>query len=114
MTIAQMRENQDVPVVIIDKNGDITYINNKFIEVFGFTHSDAIGQPVLIIIPNELHDAHNMGLSRFIYTEKPTLLHKPLNLKAKKKNGDEFDAEHFIVAEKKGNDWEIGATIKPL
>ncbi len=114
MTIDEMKELTDISVIIANKEGIITYINEKFVEVFGFNRDEAIGENIVIIIPEELHDAHNMGFSRFVSTGKGSLLNEPLSLKARNKAGDEFDAEHFIIAEKRNDGWEIGSTVKPL
>jgi len=37
-----------------------------------------------------------------------------LTLKAINKDGEEFDAEHFIIAQKVDDEWVFGATIKPV
>ena len=114
MIIEDIKKYTDVPVVVVDNQGIFTYVNDKFCSVFGWQQHNILGQSLTLIIPPNLHDAHNMGFSRFLSTEKPTLLGKPLKLKAVDSSGKEFIAEHFIVAEKINGHWYFAATIKPL
>ena len=113
-TINELMVENDLPVVISDHNGFITYVNKGFEKFFGWSKDESIGKPLTLIIPKKLHDAHHLGFSRFITTSTPTLLNKPLNLKALTKDGREIDSEHIIIAEKKDDKWVFGATIRPL
>ena len=112
-TIEDLKKEKTLPVVISDHDGFITYVNPRFEEVFGWKLKEALGKPLTIIIPKNLHDAHHLGFSRFLATGKATLLNQPLKLKAVTKNGHEFESEHFIIAEKNGRQWVFGATIHP-
>lgn len=114
MTIEEMKKIEDKTVVVTDDQGIFTYVNSKFEQDFGWTVEEAVGQSMVMIIPENLRDAHNMGFSRFLSTETPTLLEQNLKLKAVNKSDDEFDAEHFIIAEKIDGKWNFAATIKPL
>lgn len=113
-TIEEMKGQNDAAVVIANQYGVITFVNPRFSEIFGWGPNEIVGKPLSTIIPTNLHDAHNLGFSRFLTTEQPRLLQKPLRLKAVKKDGVIFDAEHFIVANKKNDEWIFGATIRPL
>ncbi len=113
-TIEQFKRREDVPVVVSDDQGVLVHVNRSFEEIFGWTSQESLGQPMIMIIPPYLRDAHHMGFSRFLSTQKPTLMAKPLTLKAINKKGQEFDAEHFIIAEKIQGRWQFAATIKPL
>ncbi len=113
-TINEIMQETNVPVVLADQEGQITYVNDQFEAVFGWHASEIMGRPLTVIIPKNLHDAHHLGFSRFLTTGKPTLLNQPLKLKTVTKKGREFDAEHTIVAEQKQGQWVFGATIRPL
>jgi len=113
-TIEQMRSRQDVPVVIAEQDGCISYVNTAFEAVFGWTAKQVVGQSLAVIMPARLRDAHNLGFSRFLTTGVPTVSGRPLMLKAVTKDGREFDAEHLIVAEQTPDGWRFGATIRPL
>ncbi len=113
-TIDEMKRETDLPVVIADCEGFITYVNESFQLVFGWNSDEILGKTLTTIIPRTLHDAHNLGFSRFLLTGTPTLLGQSLNLKAVSKDGKEFDAEHYIIAEHQEDQWTFGAMIRPL
>lgn len=113
-SIAELEHVSDVPVVVADHQGLITRINRRFQSVFGWSEGEIIGKPLTILIPKRLRDAHHLGFSRFLTTSQATLLDRPLRLRAVAKDGVEFDAEHYIIAEKGPQGWTFGATIRPL
>lgn len=113
-TINEMKRETDLSVLVTDDQGFITYVNERFRVVFGWSADEIIGQPLTVVIPKSYHDSHNLGFSRFAMTEKPKVLNHPLQLKAVTKDGREIDAEHFITAEQQQGQWVFGATLRPL
>ncbi len=113
-TIADFKAVQDTPVLIADQEGVIVYVNAAFEREFGWTSAEAVGRPLTIIIPENLRYAHHLGFSRYQTTGTPTVTGRPLNLRAIDKQGAEFDAEHFIIAEKQGDKLFFAATVKPI
>ncbi|HAT4425597.1 hypothetical protein SC663_09590 [Legionella pneumophila serogroup 1] len=73
-----------------------------------------LGKPLFTIIPEEFYTAHDIGFSRFIKTEKPTLLGKPLAFSIRHAADGTLSAEHTIYAEKKEGKWVFGALIRPM
>ena len=114
MTIDEAMRETAVPVVVADDQGLITYVNQRFERVFGWRPGEIVGSPLTMVIPKAFHDAHNLGLSRFLLTGKPVLLNRPIALKAVTRDGQELEAEHYIVAEQRQGRWVLGATIRPL
>jgi PAS domain S-box-containing protein len=112
--VADLRCEAVVPVVIADHQGLISYVNTPFVDLFGWSPTEIVGLPLSTIIPRNLHDAHQLGFSRFLTSGKATLLNQPLKLRAVAKDGREFDAEHTISAEHHDGHWTFGATIRPL
>ena len=113
-SLEALKNNSVIPLVMANHLGEITFINQKFAYLFKWHLDEIIGEPLSVIIPKHLHDAHHMGFSRFLATEKPTLLEQPLDLLAVTKDGIEFTAKHVIYAEKKGDHWQFLATIESL
>src|SRR5947207_3252439 len=113
--IEDVKKNTDVPVVVANNHSVIMWVNRKFEEVFQWSQKEIVGKLLTTIIPQELHDAHNLGFSRFIATEKSLILNQTISLKAVKKNGEVFAAEHYIQAEKNAEGvWMFAATICPV
>lgn len=113
-TIDETLGQAGVAAVLANQEGYILRVNTTFEHVFGWTSPEILGQPLTVIIPANLRDAHHMGVSRFLLTGRPTLLNRALALKAVTKDGRVFDAEHFIVAEQRDGQWLFAATIRPV
>ncbi len=113
-SIDDLKRITDVPVVIVDSREVITYVNESFESVFGWQSNEIIGKLLLTLIPKAFYDAHNLAFSRFLITGQSTVLQQPLRLLAMSKDGHEFIAEHFIIAERNQDKWIFGATIRPL
>ena len=110
----QLKQEENVPVVMADQQGLIIYVNKKFEEVFKWKANEVTGKPLTIIIPDNLHDAHNLGFSRFLSTEKSIIMNQRLNLKAVDSEGTVFSAEHHIQSEKIDGEWIFAATIQRI
>ncbi|PSB30029.1 PAS domain S-box protein [Stenomitos frigidus] len=113
-TIGELKLETDVPVVITDQQGFITYINDCFTSIFGWSEAEITGQMITIIIPMGFHDPHHLGFSRFLSTHKSTILNHPLQLKAITKDGREIASEHLLMAEQEQGQWFFAATLRPL
>lgn len=113
MTLEELRKRTDAAFIGSDQEGRVTDVNAAFTAIFGWSREEIVGRPLTTIIPPNLRDAHLLGFSRFLTTNKTTLLNMPLSLKAISKEGRVFDAEHLIVAEKKKGRWSFGASIRP-
>lgn len=113
-TIDEMKLESDLPVLIADCQGLIVYVNEPFNIIFGWQHQEILGHSLEAVIPRSYHDSHHLGFSRFVMTEKPTLLNHPLKLMAVTKDGREIESEHFIIAEQQQGEWLFAATLRPL
>jgi PAS domain S-box-containing protein len=113
-TIEQLRQVNDAAVVVVNQEGAITFVNGPFEDLFQWRSDQIVGKPLTTIIPVNLRDAHQLGFSRFLTTEKPSVLQTPLLLKAVSRDGRVFEAEHYIVAERIDGSWNFAATIKPV
>jgi len=114
LTIDALKAETDIPVIIVEDDGIIVHINQVFEKTWGWQKEVLIGQALTKIVPDNLKDAHNMGFSRFLLNEKPTILNQALTLVIALADGKEAAAEHFIIAEKINDKWVFGAKITPL
>ncbi|WP_414552784.1 PAS domain S-box protein [Anabaena sp. CCY 0017] len=112
-TINEIKSQNQLPVIITDQQGFITYINEAFNTVYGWSYEELLGLPLEVIIPHSMHDSHRLSFSRFVMTEKAKILNHPLLLKTVTKEGIEVISVHFITAEKQGENWFFAATISP-
>lgn len=109
----QLTQIQDVPVVIADRQGIITYVNARFLRDYAWSE-DIVGKSLVTIIPVPFHDSHNLGHSRFLLTEQSRVMGHPLRAMVLTGDGQAVMSEHTIVAHKTGDDWVFGATLRPI
>jgi PAS domain S-box-containing protein len=80
-------------IITSDESKQILFWNKGAEYIFGYSPEEAIGQPLTLIIPGHLHQRHNEGIERMNQGKEPRVLGKVLELKAIKKNGEEFPIE---------------------
>ena len=107
-----INEEED-PMVFANAQGEITSINGRFEEVFLWSADRLIGESLNTIIPESLHNSHNMGFSRYVLSGQATLLNTPLELQIQLGNGEIILAEHLIVALEKDGEKLFAAKITP-
>jgi PAS domain-containing protein len=107
-------KNGELAVVVANKEGNVIDVNSHFEAIFGWTAAEIVGQSITVILPPFFQDSHNLGFARFSATGESKVLNHPLNLKAVTKDQREIESEHFIIAEKQGDEWVFAATLRPL
>lgn len=80
-------------IITSDETKLILFWNKGAEYIFGYSSDEAVGQPLTLIIPGQLHQMHNKGIERMNQGKKPHVLGKVLELKAVKKGGEEFPIE---------------------
>ena len=80
-------------IITSDETKQILFWNKGAEYIFGYSSDEAIGQPMTLIIPAELHQRHNEGIERMNQRREPRVLGKVLELIAVKKDGEEFPIE---------------------
>ncbi|MBX4862788.1 EAL domain-containing protein [Rhizobium sophorae] len=93
LTVAKFAEATNLSLVSIDSRGDIEFVNPSACKLFGYTRSEMIGQPIMIIIPERMRGAHMAGLQRVAGGQAPHLGGRPVEVCALKKDGTEFPIE---------------------
>jgi len=77
-------ENSKEGLVLTGKAGIIELVNSRFLELFGYSEEEVLGQPIEIVIPREKKETHigtrseyskdpktrNMGIGMYLYGEK--------------------------------------------
>lgn len=105
-------DEQTIPVIAINQEGIIFFVNDSFEEEYGWSEDDLKGNPITKIIPSHMRDAHNLGFSRFLTTETSRIMNKEISLPIYCKDGTVEDAIHFITAKKQNEEWNFAALIK--
>jgi sigma-B regulation protein RsbU (phosphoserine phosphatase) len=105
--------DEHVAVVGMDGDGILSFMNPLFTSLYGW-RQDIVGQPLTVIMPPHMRQAHTIGFSRMISTGKPKLLGKPVQLPVLHADGHIVASTLVIVGEKQGDSWRFAATFQPL
>ncbi len=85
-------------VITMDAQGAITSWNKQAELVFGWSHSEAIGQRMSeMIIPERQRAAHERGLHHFLATGDGPILRRRIEVTALRRSGVEFPVELEIM-----------------
>jgi PAS domain S-box-containing protein len=80
-------------MVITNEKGEITLLNEKAEELFGFTRAELMGKPVEVLIPERHRATHPQKRQAFIAAPETRAMGAGLNLRALRKDGTEFPVE---------------------
>ncbi len=104
----------NLSLLSIDSSAAIRFANPSAARLFGYEHSEMIGQPITIIIPERMRSAHTSGFNRVAGGEKPNLGGKTVEVSAIKKDGTEFPIEITLSVWRDENGMCAGAIIKDI
>jgi PAS domain S-box-containing protein len=86
-------ESASEAIVIVDRSGTIVMVNARTETLFGYPRQELIGQPLEILVPERVRDAH-VALRR-VYAQTPSI--RPMgqgrNLAGRRKDGTEFPVD---------------------
>src|SRR5260370_17364419 len=88
-----------------DSMGRIIYFNRAAERIFGYSASEASGQPLSLLMPDRFHADHKKGLERFLAAGHGRLLGKNVELAGKRRNGEEFPISLSLSC------WEAGEDL---
>lgn len=84
-------------VVVINRDGDITFWNNAASVMFGYTKEEVIGRYVHDVLPAHVHrDKANKSFHRFRECGHGPLVGHIINVTGLRKNGDTFDVQFAL------------------
>lgn len=80
-------------MVIADRNGTIALVNGKTEELFGYVRQELLGQPVEMLLPKRMREAHPAHRAAFFAAPKVRAMGSGLELRGQRKDGSEFPIE---------------------
>lgn len=102
------------PWLLVDHQGQVLAINDRFTLVYGWSEADLLAQHMELILPDSFRDSHHAGFARFRLDGISRVLDHPLVLQTICRDGSAIRSEHFITAERRADDWVFAATLTPL
>ncbi len=98
-------------VVVVDKEGQIEFVNAQTQQFFGYQSKELIGKPVEQLIPERYRERHPGLRDAFLANRQPRPLGQGLELIGRRKDGSEFPAEIGLSTVETGWGTYVLATI---
>jgi PAS domain S-box-containing protein len=80
-------------VVSIDERSQIIFANPATTKTFGYQISEMIGQPLTMLMPEVMREAHKAGFQRYVKTNQRHVDWRAFQIIGLRKNGEEFPVE---------------------
>jgi PAS domain S-box-containing protein len=100
--------------VIVDEKGIIQMINQQVENVFGYSKKEIIGQPVELLIPEELHGQHKKHRMGFVKEARIRSMGQGFELKAVRKGGISFPVEISLSPIKTNEGLLVSASVRDI
>jgi PAS domain S-box-containing protein len=85
-------------VITIDAQGKIVEFNPAAVTMFGYTETEAVGQPMHeLIIPVRLRRKHQEGFAHYLATGEGPIIGKRIEMPAVRSDGTEFNVELTVT-----------------
>lgn len=93
LTFQSIVETSPIAILLVNKEGTISYINHYGEQLFGYTRSELVGQAIEQLIPKRYHGHHHNYRNGFMGAPKTMAFGAGRNLFAIKKDQAEFPVE---------------------
>src|SRR5438128_1172541 len=87
--IRAITETTPSAIISADSQSRIVYFNPSAERIFGYASSEALGQPLTMLMPERFRVAHREGFARFLSTRKANVIGKSVELVGIRKDGAE-------------------------
>ncbi len=101
-------------LISVDQQGCITMINPRSLEMFGYTASELIGQPIEILVPSELTTRHHHHRDQYLQHPSTRRMSERTELFAKRKNGSLFPVDIGLTHLNISGDARVLATVTDI
>jgi PAS domain S-box-containing protein len=80
-------------IILADAQGLIVQVNDKVQELFGYSRSELLGQPLDLLIPMRFGAGHRAHYDAYFRAPRPRRMGNGIELYGQRKNGDEFPVD---------------------
>jgi PAS domain S-box-containing protein len=92
-TARAVLESATEGILLIDATGRITLVNGAAERMFGYDPAELLGQPLEILLPDRIRDAHHEHRARYFAGPRVRPMGSGLDLAGRRKDGTEFPVE---------------------
>ena len=101
-------------IVIVDAEGRIAIVNSQTERIFGYQRSELIGQPVELLLPQELRAVHTKHRAAYTAAPRTRPMGSGLSLSARRRDGSTFPVEISLSAIQTENGRLVTSVIRDI
>lgn len=101
-------------LISVDQHGRITMINPRSLEMFGYSASELIGQPIEILVPSEHTSRHQQHRDQYLQHPSTRRMSERTELYAKRKDGSLFPVDIGLTHLNISGDARVLATVTDI
>ncbi|MFA7005020.1 MAG: PAS domain S-box protein, partial [Verrucomicrobiia bacterium] len=102
-------------ILMMDKEGRVSYWNPAAERIFGYTRAEAIGQNLhKFIVPARYHEAHHAAFPAFQRTGHGAAIGKTLDLEARRKDGKELSVQLSLSSIHMNDGWHAVGILRDI
>jgi PAS domain S-box-containing protein len=99
-------------VVVVDAEGRIELVNPAVETLFGYAPDELTGQPVEVLVPEEVRDAHLQHREGYVDTPRPRPMGVGLELHGRRRDGTTFPIDVSLAPVSVGGRRRFGAFVR--
>src|SRR5690242_12517240 len=96
-------------MIIIDGSGAIRFVNRQVSSLFGYAHSEIVGRPVELLMPERFHGRHVAHREQYRNSVRVRPMGVGLELFGRRKDGTEFPVEISLSPIEHGQETLVAA-----
>ncbi len=85
-------------IISADQDGNIVFWNPSAQKMFGYQEHEVIGQPLTMLMPDHLKEAHQKGLASHVAAGDSRIINKTVEMVGLTRGGKEFPVELSIAS----------------
>ena len=101
-------------MVCVDREGRIALVNAQTERLFGYGRDELVGQPVEILIPDQVRDLHPAHRAGYVADPRPRPMGADMQLAGRRRDGSTFPAEVSLAAMGGGEALLVTAVVRDV
>jgi len=101
-------------IVTVSADGTLSFVNRAAEQIFGYRPDELIGQPLTLLMPEELRERHSLHVGAFLAQESPEAHRKPLEQLGRHKRGHTIPLEVSVGVARVGAEMVLVGMIRDV